>query len=193
MNSLFPTSYSQDFEDSWKAFHPSKNDAKSTAYAAWQKTSKRRLSVGAFGKRIIFCIEAYVTWLDAENDRRRRQRQSDCPKCHFATWINQARYDSFMDDADARTAALEAEAINAAPLFKGWEAQAESLVKEMQRGPVETWFKGVNVDLTGNPQIEFPSAFKAHYVAKNFPFAVIRAFGNCTLTVAGHPKEKFEL
>lgn len=188
---LFPTAYSEDFESARSAYRPEKNDSKADAYKAWEQTKRRRMSAGAFGQRMVFCCDAYNAFLDEENARRRKNRQSDYPRAHMATWIRQARWEGFMPDAEARIAAMEGAKTAQNPAFTGWEAQADRLVTELTRPVVESWFADVRV-LEG-PVIEFPGGFKARWVAQHFQPNILRAFGPCSLSVAGKPGEKYPI
>lgn len=185
MNQLFPTEYTADFEAAWKAWKATKNDAKSTAYASYVKSAKRRAALGLTPIRFLACIQAYNSWLNVENARRTKQRQAEHPKTHFSTWVNQARYENYMADADAALARAgdQKDRINSG--YPGWEDEAKKLADELSLDRFAAWFDGVTVKRGEPVEIVFPKRFKASYVATNFPYQVRRAFGPCKLLAAG--------
>lgn len=173
-----PTSYSPDFELAWAAWRPTKNDGKAPGFVAFQKTRKRRLFLGAFGQRLTFCIEGYLDWLALENETRRKHRQADHAKAHLSTWLNQARYESYIDDANARILSLETLKIKGNMHFMGWESQAQLLVAEIGAATTEAWFSDAMI-IPGDPtKISFPTKFKAQYALNKFRFPLRRAFNS---------------
>lgn len=193
MKNPFPTLYPADFTDARAAYRPAQNDSKAEAFKAWEQTKRRRLSAGAFGKRMVFCCQLYNEFLDGENVKRARQKQADYPKAHMATWIRQTRWEGYIEEADQRIAAELAAGVKENPTYAGWESQAEKLISELKQPVVDAWFSGISVSIGEQTVIEFPKGFQAKWVATNFSYAIKRAFGCCILTVSGKPAEKFEI
>jgi len=186
MSGLFdaPTVYAADFEEAWQAYRAPKNSAKFEAYAAWTKTAKMRMHHGAFGQRMLECCRLYSEWIDAENARRQRQRQSDHPKKHFSSWLNGRGWEPYMADAEARISKATIDATKEKVTFDGWEDEAEKMIREIGDGKFAAWFSEVKITRAPTT-ITFPNRFKAAHAASNFRFAMVRAFGPCTLAAAG--------
>lgn len=193
-NQLFaaPTTYPVDFEAARVVFRPARNDSKSDAFKAWNQTAKIRLSAGAFGNRLIECLKLYNDFLDSENAKRQRSRQSDYPKAHMATWLRQRRWEEYMAEAEIRFAKATTDAAKEKIVFSGWEAEAEKLIAELTDAKFTAWFADVKVTRGDRTVLMFPNGFKAAYCAKNFIYAMRRAFGDCTLVAAG-TKDRFDI
>lgn len=177
-----PTSYAADFEEARIAFLPPQNDSKFGAYKAWSKTVRVRMACGAFGNRMTECCRLY-------HESTRREKQF---KKHMATWLNGRGWEDFMAEAEANLTRISANALKGKMIFDGWEAEAEQLIKELTDSKFSTWFEGVTVKRGKPTEIIFPSHFRANYVAKNFPYALRRAFSECRLTAIGSA-QKFDL
>lgn len=189
---MFPSaSYPADFEVVWRAYHPCKNDSKAMALKAFEKSKRRRLHCGAFGPRLVLCIEMYGLWLEAENAKRAKQRQSDHPRAYFSTFFNQDRWEGFLEDADAKLRAQRAPADLAR--FAGWERQAESIIREKGRPVFDAWFAGMTYKPGAPCELVFARPYQAQRVATAFSSVIRREFGACFLTVADAPSYRWEL
>lgn len=194
MNQLFasPTSYTADFEEAWQAYKPPKNSTKFEAYTAWQKTAKLRMHRGAFGQRMVECCRLYSEWIDAENVKRARSRQGDCPKKHFSSWLNARGWESFMPEAEERIQKARLTEAKGAANRPGWENEAAQLIVDLTEPKFTAWFDGAEVTRGSPTVIKFSRIFRARYVAANFSSALRRVFGDCRLVAEGS-KEQFEI
>lgn len=194
MNQLFdaPITYPDDFQSSWQAFRATKNDSKADGLKAWQQTAKRRLAVGATGPLMVACCTAYNHFILSENAKRAKGRQAEYPKLHFCTFLRQARYDGYMEDAAAILDRAAAQADKVKSSYPGWEDEAAKLADELSLDRFSAWFDGVTVNRGSPIEIIFPKRFKANYVATNFTYALRRAFGTCRLTATG-TNDRFDI
>lgn len=104
----------QGFEEFWKAYPRTPNMSKQEARKAWAKLGKE----GALpeGPKVLQAVEAYKRFLLEQSKGRREPH----PAAHAVTWLNQRRFEGFLDmSVPSRGAALAA-AVNTGP---GWEAQ----------------------------------------------------------------------
>lgn len=100
------------FEEFWKAYPRSPNMSKAEARKSWAKLRKE----GAVPEQaqILKAVEAYKRFL-AEQSKGRREPH---PAAHAVTWLNQRRYEGFLDS----TVPSKASALAPAQTGPGWEA-----------------------------------------------------------------------
>lgn len=83
--------YPDDFTCFWRTYNPPKNASKAKAYEAYKKAS----DIPAHDL-LIQCVLAYRRFI-ATNSKPGREY----PICHPVTWINQSRWDGFLEEAEA--------------------------------------------------------------------------------------------
>lgn len=81
--------YPDGFLRLWREYGSPKNSSKSKAYEAYRKAQDKPSD-----ELLLHCIAAYCSFI------RENSRYREYPKCHMATWLNQGRWESFMDDAE---------------------------------------------------------------------------------------------
>ena len=83
-----------DFEAFWTAYPRSPNDSKKTAKQRWDTLHKAKaLPVIA---DMLRAVQAYKDWLASEQKRRPKD---PVPVAHASTWLNQRRFDGFIEAA----------------------------------------------------------------------------------------------
>lgn len=89
------------FEEFWKAFPKTPNMSKSEALKAWSRLQRD----GALPEQalMIASTQAYALFLATQSKGRKEPH----PPAHAATWLNQRRFDGFIEEAQARTLAAE--------------------------------------------------------------------------------------
>lgn len=102
-------SYPLAFDEFWKAWQPTPNDPKKTAFGAWKKIS------AADHDRLMACLPAYFRFL----------RENQHPKTHASTFINQRRWEGFEEAEQPGTAGVVVQ--NGSPEWQAWLAHKRSL------------------------------------------------------------------
>lgn len=105
-----PTGYGPGFEEFWKAYPRTPNMSKAEAWKVWVRLDKSGHL--ADQPKMLAAVSAYKQFLANESKGRKEPH----PPAHAATWLNQRRYDGFID------AEASAHAAVAARDAAGWEA-----------------------------------------------------------------------
>lgn len=82
-----PKDYTPFFEMAWHDFPKSPNASKQEAFKAWCKLTTEQQG------QCISGVYRYAEWLEAE-----RRRRPDMPACHLVTFINQRRFEGFLEN-----------------------------------------------------------------------------------------------
>jgi hypothetical protein len=190
---LFPAKslYPLDFNEFWVEYKPPKTASKPDALKAWKQTERLRPSQDV----LIACVQAYNSWLADQSKSSGRE----CPKLHASTFLRQARYEGFMDDA---TAILEAQQghsqADLSASAKTWEGAPLAALMAMLGGAdgdtpreaiFDAWIAPTVMIRSMPMEIRCPSKFHRDYLENKFGAVIRRALGPDTqLTVAGKEK-----
>lgn len=101
------------FERFWKAYPRSPNMSKKLAKAAYDKALRR-----ATPDEIFMGLTGYDKWLN-------EPKQKDHPVCHAATWLNQDRWEGFLDCAAVDNPTLQTVS-RGTPEHSAWLAYYQS-------------------------------------------------------------------
>lgn len=180
--------YTEDFELAWKAYNAPKGSSKTIAQGKWDRLGKDRP-----GQELMLAmIAAYNNWLTKENEGRHRGREH--PKCHFATWLFQRRYESFEDDAQGILASRKLQdghsQADEFAIAKSWAGQPLASLKAAANGEFAAmipwisktvfFYRGPMGTIPPNipiPHIESPSQFHRDELERRFGKVIRQAFG----------------
>lgn len=100
---------------------------------------------------------------------------------HPATWLNQERWrDGKVTDRPTVTIERPASAAI-------WNGNGEKLAALIGEAAFQAWFGDASLQLVPSPKISVESEFKRDWIARNFPTALRRVFGEYELTVSERP------
>jgi len=167
--------YTPEFEEIWRAYSPPMNASKKMASEAYKK-AKPDLPDHFL---LIKCCEAYNEWLKANG-----RKGVEYPKAHLSTWLNQARWETFLPRAeellkhDHEVVKARAEATNTSG--SSWPV---AILNKLGLAPaiIDKWFL-VATFVPGNPpEIICPTRFQADWLLSRWPQQIERACGAGTI------------
>jgi hypothetical protein len=160
------------FEEFWKAYPRTPNMSKQEARKSWAKLAKE----GALPEpaRMQTAVDGYKRFL-AEQSKNRREPH---PAAHAATWLNQRRYDGFLDQTIATGRAALAVATG-----PGWEAKYPkwATIREFfqrQHGNDVVWQNFfANVEARSETELVCHSRFQRDQLVEKFAEKLIAIIG----------------
>jgi hypothetical protein len=163
------TFYSPDFEVLWRAYDAPPNSSKLKAYEAYKKAKDIPSD-----DMLLLCINAYNSWL------KQQKGVSPYPKCHMATWINQARWEGFMDKAEQmQTIQAKVQESKEAMISASRQSWPKDIIEKLKLpDPVlEAWIIPCTYVSGPPPQIVAPKRMHANYLREKLIDRLERAIG----------------
>ncbi len=163
--------YPDEYEQFWRAYDAPPNASKKKAYEAY----KNAVDIPNH-PLLIQCVEAYKEFL-----RTNSKPNNPYPKCHPVTWLNQARYEGFLDRAEQllHEEAKLTERRDASVSASG-STWPESVIKAMKLSEplLKTWILPCVFKAGPPPVIIAPKRFHADWVANNYGAKLMRILGD---------------
>ena len=170
--------YPEEFEQLWRAYGAPASASKKKGYDAYKKAKDIPNH-----PLLMQCVAAYNEYLKANS-----RPNNPHPKCHPATWLNQARYEGFLDRAEEllrlQTAVSDRRDASVSASGQTWP---DAVLKALRLSEpiLKTWVLPA-VFVEENPyKIICPSRFHMNWLHEKFGMEIRRALGdNVVITYA---------
>lgn len=169
--------YTEEFEQAWKLYNSPPNGSKSKAYEKY-KSAKDLPRHELFLK----CIVAYNEWLAQQS-----RPNHPYPKLHMATFVNQSRFEGFLDRAEellkSDLSVRESTNASLAASARTWPDDILSRIK-IPQSVKDTWILPATFHAGPPPKIICPSAFHASWLSSKWAPQIEEVLGPAVIISA---------
>ncbi len=166
--------YPNEYEELWKAYAAPANASKKMGHIAYKKATDLPAH-----DLLLCCVEAYNEFLKANS-----RPNQPYPRAHLATWLNQARWEGFLDRGEEllrlQKGHREAKEAAVSATSQSWPTATISRLT-LSPAIVERWFLPCTFIPGEPPELIAPSRFHADWLLTKFYSQIERALGPGTV------------
>ncbi len=160
-----PLFYEDNFQELWRAYQAPTVSSKKIAYESYLRAGK----TGVLPEHgiLLQAVEAYKRWL-IQNSKPGREH----PKAHLSTWINQQRWEGFLEEAATATAKEQVQNADA----DSWPPDILAALN-LPQPVIASWFLPTKFIPGTPPTIECRARFHANWLNERFRRNIERVLG----------------
>ncbi len=166
--------YPEEFDRFWRAYNPPPSASKKSGYASYKTLIKDMILPDH--PLLLCCVEAYNEFIASESKPGKPH-----PKCHPATWLNQHRFEGFMERAEALLARQQSKAdAKEAAIAVTSPTWPDSVLKALRVSDaiLTAWFLPCTLNISDErAEIIAPTQMHVNWLRNKYPSHIERALG----------------